>query len=112
MTSETKMNVGEPVVADEFDKLHQKLATFVQGENWSELSPLIKRRDELLSTMTDPRQRATLIEAAIKMNDGMLKLAQAGSQAVALKLTALRRHRDATRHSESQRAVRNALLDA
>ena len=86
------------------DNLHRELESLAADGKWSELAAVLKRRDTLLSEVTNTDRHMT-VKAVIQSNNHLLELALADRQAVARQLTTLRRSRDAAGRYQSHRQI-------
>lgn len=111
MTAQAPSTAHGQAIALEIDNLQRELETLAQNGKWSELAAVMKRRDELLSRVTDI-DRAIIFRAAVRSTDRMLKFVRADRQAVAHQLTSLRRGREVTSRYESHREAENVPLDS
>ena len=111
MTIQAPSWANEQAIAHKIDNLQRQLEILAQNGKWTELAALMKRRDELLSKVTDI-DRAIIFSAAVSSNARVLKLVQADRQAVAHQLTSLRRGRKVTSSYESHREAGDLPSDS
>ncbi len=89
-------------IAAQVAELHRHLEILAEEGKWLELTDAIRRRDELLARVS-VQDRASILGAAVCSTERLLQLARADRQAVAEKLSSLRRGRDlAGRYASNQ----------
>jgi len=91
-------------IAAQIAELHRHLDVLAKERKWLELADAIRRRDELLASVS-VADRAIILGAAVCSTERLLQLARADRQAVSEKLSLLRRGRDlADRYATNQAA--------
>lgn len=94
----------ESAIAVEIEDLHRRLEILARNSRWPEFAEAIKRRDELLVTISGS-ERASVFQATVRSNERLLKLARAGRQAIADQLTSLRHGREMAGRYEQHRQL-------